>query len=42
MLHPVEIFPGIWRYPYAQIEKIATAGCHANGEAVNDPMASAA
>lgn len=26
VLHPVEIFPGTWRYPYAEIAKLAAAG----------------
>ena len=29
VLHPVEIFPGTWRYPYAEIAKLAAAGSQA-------------
>ena len=32
VLHPVEIFPGTWRYPYPEIAKIAAAGQAARDE----------
>lgn len=32
VLHPVEIFPGTWRYAYAEIMKLARAGSTATAE----------
>ena len=46
LLHPVEILPGMWRYPFHEIMRLAQRGAAAaaspSREAINDKAASAA